>query len=90
MDDGPFDADLWMLIAAALGVVMAFERLDYEPIHYRFFRWAMLIQLALVAATEAESWRGFLYLLFMPIGAYKVARIVAEPVAARWHGQRRT
>jgi hypothetical protein len=87
MDDETFNSDMVLIVAAVLGLCLAFERFGYREDQRRAFRWMMLAQLLLIAWACSDSWRGFLYMLFMPIGAYKVARIAGEPLAAWWRGR---
>lgn len=78
---GFFQSDILIAIGAGLGVLLAYEKLrrdrDEDPTIARLM---MLGFWALVAWDAAESWRGFLYLLLMPIGAYKVAQVLAVPI----------
>lgn len=77
--------DLLIGGAFVIGVLVAIERAggaaDRDPIGRRL---AALALVAGIAAAGADSVRGFLYLLLMPIGAYTVARIITTPIAARY------
>jgi hypothetical protein len=70
-----------VVIGALVGIERARGAADRDPVGRQ---WAALALVACIAAAGADSARGFLYLLLMPIGGYTAARIVTAPIAARW------
>lgn len=85
MEDGArFGLFGLMAIATMVGVVAAV--LAVRSGHTNRPEGLALIVLAVaagIAAGEADTLRGFVLLLTAPIGAYKVARIIVEPIAIR-------
>ncbi len=92
MDDAsPLDPDVLMLLTAAFGVATGKDReagvgwWGETPGPTK----ALFVGFAIVLAwSMATSPRGFLYCLLMPIGAYKLAQVVSEPVWAWWRRRR--
>lgn len=78
--------DIIIAMGALLGVLTAIEhrRGVYAEGDAIPRRLAALVVAGMVAIGIAESVRGFLYLVLMPIGAYKVAQVVAAPFAGWW------
>lgn len=80
------ESDIVIVAGAVMGVLRSFERFDPVARDAQGYGWTRILLLAWVAgvaAVQADSVRGFLYLTLMPIGAYQVARVIAAPIAAR-------
>lgn len=77
--------DIIIAMGALCGVLTAIEhrRGVYAEGDAIARRLAALVMAGMVAIGFAESVRGFLYLVLMPIGAYKVAQVVAAPFLGR-------
>lgn len=76
---------LWIVGAAAIvGVFRSHEM--HNPRYLETIRIGeensarilALVFIAAIALFEASSFKGFIYILFAPIGAYKVARVLSE------------
>lgn len=77
------DADIFLVLSAAVGALV-----KLDPAHVRenardIIPWVVAI-LAIGAGAMAESVRGFLYLLAMPIGLFVAANVAAGLVLAGW------
>ncbi len=85
MDEGVrFGLWGWMAIAAIIGAAAAFlTQKPWEAARPAHMSLIVLVVAAGVAGGEADTLRGFVLLLTAPIGAYKVARVVTDPIAAR-------
>ncbi|MCP3730416.1 hypothetical protein M9978_08240 [Sphingomonas sp. MG17] len=82
-EGGAFSIDFMMLVCAAIGVGRAFElgKVSDAPGH-AVLRLVLLAMVALIALGGATHWRHVLYGTLMPLGAYYLARSIAEPIAA--------
>lgn len=85
MDEGGvLGPDFLMVLAAAIGALIGADRARM-PAGGRLYLLAIAIGLAVDAS---DSWRGFLYCLLMPLGAYKVAEVLTAPGWRLWHARR--
>lgn len=76
--------DVAMMLAAIVGMGLAIEGRDYTDRERAGFRYGLLLILLTGAASAAETIDGFLFYLFMPIGAYKVAQLVTVAALYGW------
>lgn len=88
--DEAHDPLIWMILAAIVGIALAFDRADaVRRVSYWHLQLILLAQAVLIAAADADSPSSFLYRLMMPIGCYKVARILATPLGDWWQARTR-
>lgn len=73
-----------MVIAALVGVVVSIEHRRRPHVSADMHQRLLYLVVAIgVAASEADTLRGFVIVLTASIGAYKIARTLADPVAVR-------
>jgi hypothetical protein len=58
-----------------------------DSFQFDFFNYFLLAQQVFIAFAFADSWRGFMFILCMPIGLYKVARIATRLTSMFWFSQ---
>lgn len=77
---------LLMTVAAVVGVAVSWERATRPDLfdQWQLMTGRLLILASLIvdAVVGVRSINGFLLTLLMPIGAYKVSRVISEPVMA--------
>lgn len=75
------------IVAAMIGAVVAWERHGKpvaDPTSASWTRIGLAVWLAIAAAIDSNNLHHFAALWLMPIGAYKVAQAIAEPLLRRW------
>lgn len=73
-----------MMIAAVAGLLVSIEHRRRRHVSATIYQRLLYLVVAVaLAASEAETLRGFVIVLTASVGAYKIARTLADPVAAR-------
>ncbi|MFD1034134.1 hypothetical protein ACFQ15_05665 [Sphingomonas hankookensis] len=73
-----------MVIAALLGAFVSIEHRRRPHVSADMHQRLLYLVVAVaLAASEAQTVRGFIIVLTASIGAYKIARTLVDPVAAR-------
>jgi hypothetical protein len=77
---------VWGVLRECVAMEAAYKRED-DVVSHPFWTAYLLIQQVIIATHYSDSFRGFLYVLAMPIGLYKVARVVTHWIGMLWFSQ---